>query len=506
MNLKKAVKQLLQEIGPGHMANTAYDTAWIARLYEIEQPMAEAALEWLRRHQLPDGSWGAKTPVYYHDRVICTLAAITALAQYGNRQDKDRIRRAIPPLTYALTQLKTDPAGETVAFEMLIPTFLAEAKTLDLVRFRDDSILQVMHQARELKLAKSPGQMISRHVTMAHSSEMVGLDGLHLLDLDNLQEINGSVGHSPSATAFYLLRVAPFDTQALGYLRTAFSQGGVPDVFPFDVFEIAWTLWNLALTDLLDQTLLTYCQPHLDFLENAWSPSKGVGFSAGYSLYDGDDTGLTHEVLTWFGRTVDFEAILRYEQEQSFYCFDLEANASMSTNIHILGALRQAGLQVENALVQKVLRYLQLHQTKKSYWFDKWHASPYYVTSHAIIVAAGYADELVQGAVQWILSTQNVDGSWGYYSATAEETAYCLQALTIWYQQGHPVSFTALRQGYAWLYKNMAPPYPPLWIGKCLYTPYLVVKSTILSALSLLEQIGVRTWSEAENSLMVGRL
>jgi hypothetical protein len=31
----------------------------------------------------------------------------------------------------------------------------------------------------------------------------------------------------------------------------------------------------------------------------------------------------------------------------------------------------------------------------------------------------------------------------------------------------------------------MDPPYPPLWIGKSLYSPGLVVRSAILSALSM---------------------
>jgi len=30
------IAQLIDEIGPGHMASTAYDTAWAARLGEID--------------------------------------------------------------------------------------------------------------------------------------------------------------------------------------------------------------------------------------------------------------------------------------------------------------------------------------------------------------------------------------------------------------------------------------------------------------------------------------
>jgi hypothetical protein len=127
------------------------------------------------------------------------------------------------------------------------------------------------------------------------------------------------------------------------------------------------------------------------------------------------------------------------------------------------------------------------------FWFDKWHVSPYYPTSHAIIACAGFCNELVTDAISWIVSTQNDDGSWGYYMPTAEETAYCLQALMTWKQCGQPVPSNVLRQGVEWLSGHMTPPYPPLWIGKCLYTPVLIVRATILSTLlRVSEELGER--------------
>ena len=92
MNLTEEIRRLLVNLGgPGKMASVAYDTAWAARLTELDEPMGERALEWLRAHQLPDGSWGASEPRYYHDRVICTLSAMIALARYGCAQDRARL-------------------------------------------------------------------------------------------------------------------------------------------------------------------------------------------------------------------------------------------------------------------------------------------------------------------------------------------------------------------------------------------------------------------------------
>ena len=42
-----------------------------------------------------------------------------------------------------------------------------------------------------------------------------------------------------------------------------------------------------------------------------------------------------------------------------------------------------------------------------------------------------------------------------------------------------------LKNGARWLKENMDKPYPPLWIGKCLYSPHLVIRSAVLSALAL---------------------
>ena len=121
-------------------------------------------------------------------------------------------------------------------------------------------------------------------------------------------------------------------------------------------------------------------------------------------------------------------------------------------------------------------------------WVDKWHLSPYYPTAHAIIACSGYADEMVEGAVKQMLATQNPDGSWGYLQETAEETAYALQALCFWKRNGHAVDEKALRTGARWLAQRSNPPYPLLWIGKCLYCPVRVVSAAILSAMGMVLQ------------------
>jgi halimadienyl-diphosphate synthase len=471
------------------MTKTAYDTAWLARLKELGEPIGEKALQWLRENQLSDGSWGTESPCYYHDRVICTLAAMSALARCGNGTDSERIRRAWPSLSDFTKKLKTDLAGATVGFEMIVPTLLEEVKQIDAIKIeRDYQVLKELIPYRSAKLAALPGETINRNFTVAHSVEMAGPDGLHLIDTENLQEKNGSVGNSPSATAYFVRYVEPNNRSACSYLHRISEEGAAPNVVPFDVFEQAWTLWNLSLLiEDLDQEILALCSPHLDFLKNAWQAGVGVGFAADYTPNDGDDTSLTYETLKRYGRSVDIDAVLQYEYIYYFRCFQFESTPSISTNIHVLGALRHAGFNPTDPSVEKVLNFLNKVRAHGAYWYDKWHISPYYATSHAIVAAAGYVDKLITDAIEWVISTQNDDGSWGYYLPTAEETAYALQSLAIYKRFGHQVPETVIEKGYVWLKNHRIAPYPPLWIGKCLYCPQLVVRAAVLSALYLTE-------------------
>ncbi|MDO9131211.1 MAG: terpene cyclase/mutase family protein, partial [Anaerolineales bacterium] len=283
--------------------------------------------------------------------------------------------------------------------------------------------------------------------------------------------------------------VKPQDSAALTYLRGVVNpDGGAPDIVPFDVFEAAWTLWNLSLVESWDQETILLFQPSIDWLERGWEKGKGIGLSVGYCIPDGDDTTIAFEVLTRLGYHSDIEAVLSFEENQHFRTYHYEANSSTSVNIHALGALRQAGYALASSNVQKILTFLQKTKVSDSYWFDKWHLSPYYTTSHAIIASAGYTNDLIEKSIEWIISSQNSDGSWGYQIPTAEETAYCLQSLYIWKRRGGKVPKRTLQSATNWLSQHIEPPYPFLWIGKGLYTVEFIVRSAIYSALTLAQE------------------
>lgn len=482
LNVLGEIHSLLGRLGESRVEPVAYDTAWIARLGEHDATLAANALSWLRSHQLPDGAWGALAPIYHHDRVVCTLAAIIALQRNGAPEDQARIRAALPALHYSLANLHQDVAGKTVGFEMILPSLVAEARSLGFTIDDPNGIVQRMADLRARKLARAPKGLISRDTTMGFSAEMAGPDGLHLLDLENLLQADGSVSGSPAATAFFVAYVRP-QPAALKYLREVVHQGGAPHVTSSDIFEPAWTLWNLTRGLNIDPIVATYTSSLLDRLMSFWHYDRGIAHDSSFSMQDGDDTGIVYELLAQFDRAPDLAAIWHYEEETCFRSFDLESHSSISTNIHILGALRQAGLGVEHPAVQKTANFLSLEQSDQRFWSDKWHMSPYYATSHAIIACTGFLEQVIVGAVDWIVETQNSDGSWGCVVPTAEETAYCLQALMIRHQHGFSIPLEVVERGVAWLLEHSEPPYPPLWIIKTLYCPTPIVRSAILGAL-----------------------
>lgn len=462
---------------PTYLSPSAYDTGWIGRLHDILPDQAPLALAWLRDNQLPDGSWGNADFFHYWDRLICTISAVISLCQSGETRWSQQ--KAILFLERHLPLIKLSPLGATVGGELLLPALLHEAESMGLIKngYTQDAIKQ-----RQSRLNRWAMQRINRHTTMSHSLELLGPD-VHMIDMDDVLEPDGSVAASPSATAYFLLNTPNqrYLEQGRTYLQRIVTEGTAPNVTP-DIFQVAWTAWNRQVAGM------TVEADALSFLYKVWQPGRGCGFASGY-LPDGDDSSLVYDVLARAARPVDLAGVLHYQRPDGFRCFPVEGDPSTSTNIHVLGALAQAGLPLSHFAVQAALLFLQNTQHANGYWLDKWHLSPYYPSSHFIITTAGYYPTPMQAqAIRWIEHTQRPDGSWGIYDSTSEETAYCLQALSIWQQKGGKVGADTIKRGQHWLSQNQDK-HLPLWVGKCLYIPYQVVDSAVMSGLHLAEQV-----------------
>jgi len=482
--LAAAANQLLRGLRDGAMSEVAYDTALVSALRDPRDPgrlTFPASLGWLRQHQHPDGSWGGRIPTA-HDRLVSTLAAVVRLAEAPDDWARGAVRSGLAWVHDHARDWVGEP-HETIAFELLVPRLVDEARGLGLPLPYAD--LAPVTALRDDKLRRLPPDVLyDRPTSVVHSLEFLGR-GLDWERARALRGANGAYGNSPSATAHML--GGGRDPAAEAYLRRVVAvslNGGACTVYPFEVFERNWVLYNLGLTGLRPAGR----RPHLDYLHGSLRPD-GVGLSREGLVPDADDTVVALLLLRRHGYPSDPAALLGFEGEDCFRSFPFERTASTTVNAHVLEALRDWRDDRPDGYapqIAKVVAYLRAERRDGAYWFDKWHVSPYYATSQIALASRGVANELVVGSVPWLLETQRPDGSWGWHAGTAEETAYALQTLLTLVPGGTGAVGPAVARGAAHLAARFDDTdYPELWIGKGLYAPFAIIRSAIIAALQL---------------------
>jgi len=466
----------------GKMASMAYDTAWVARLAPHHADF-EAAMVWLRQHQRADGSWGAEF-LHYHDRIISTLAALIALREAKSPQDRDRIAKAESYLWRHYSQLYVD-ANDTIGFPLLTIGLSHEAQRVgvdvppDL--YRDMG-----------KLEKKLNMLGYDPATWRYTTLSLSLESLQTYIPEDarasLIEADGSVASSPAATAGTLLHLKEPPTRSIDYLRQILkTQGdnGVPFVTPFTSFEAIWALAPLWLSGAL-RPESPEIQRVLAYIKNRWQTGHGITFSDTFQVPDLDDTTVGYLLLLWGGYDMEPDFLELYEDETHFRCYPGELDLSMSVNLRALHVIsRHPEHPRYTVWSQKVQAMIRRHHLNGTFWFDKWHISPYYLICFAVLHAHGWVDDILENRIRWILRTQHLNGGWGYHhdQPTAEETAYCLLSLIHWNRHVSPIEPDVIHAAAQFITAHLNEDHPALWIGKALYNPYRVVRATLLAAL-----------------------
>ena len=499
----RPIRLLAQEAGPG-IAPTAYDTAWLAGLPAERNRRVSRfplALQWLADHQLPDGSWGG-TVRYEHDRVICTLAALTALATLG-RRDVDRARVAAG--TRYLWQhghlLGTEPTA-LVGFELLLPTLIDRATQAGVV-VPPHLDLYARERAQVLHLVRDAA-LYSSQATLAHALEFLGAAA----DPDRLRQAqgsNGAIGNSPATTAFFVELAN--NAKALSYLRRSLEGSGgeaAPVLYPCETFELLSTAYHLFLAGVPASRLLASSDQ--DVLLRAVQ-AGGVALSPTFPIPDADDTAVALLLLQDLGKPVDSGVLQRFAASDGHFAkFPSEPDASVSASLHVLHALlRVPGYPERDRTIARLLDVLASRQVGGLYWLDKWHISPYYATCHALCIFAALpqpfaaqAAPMADRARTWLRQTQNGDGSWGFHGRrTLEETAYAALALAAGAPETVPdEDRTRCAAAVRCLDVARDPgelgadhSLPALWVDKCLYTPTLVVRGVVEAALRACDRL-----------------
>ena len=492
MDYRQETRELVENLDH-RMSPSAYDVAWLARLRNHGDGDARwpDMIEWLLEAQHPDGSWGGEI-VYYHDRIICTLAAAIALRENGHSpRAQVAIGRAERFLWHHLHLLPRDPA-DLSGFELVFPTLLDEARTLGL------DVPNHTCGYREIQTAKlrliPPELLLSPQCSSVYSLEFLGRFG----DLEQLRAAlssNGSLGDSPAATAYFMsLCPDQLDENALRYLEAVRARNRVVTVYPFRTFELAWVLNSLLYSGLPISTFIN--RDTCSELHSEMTPT-GIALDPTFGAKDGDITSVCSRVLLSAGYEVDPLILAHFEDKETriFQTYFYERNASVSTNTHALDALRLMPDYPDREEVQKQVAVALLNYRRYGiYWTDKWHASPYYATSHVLVALLRegmYLAHACRHTVDWLLHTQRPDGSWGFFQeGTIEETAYALEGL-LHYNRHERISPDVLHRGAAYLaekYQGPRSTFPELWLAKSIYSPYDIVRSAILAALILHEE------------------
>jgi halimadienyl-diphosphate synthase len=495
MDYLKEARQLVNNLNQ-RMSPSSYDAAWMSRVRGSlnGSPRWPDLVAWLIEHQRSDGSWGGEIE-YYHDRILCTLTAAIALQENEHMPGaRDAIESAENYLWHHLHLLPRDPF-ELVGFELIFPTLLGEARALGL-DVPGHTCGYGAIQAAKLRMIP-PHLLYSPHISTVYSLEFLGQSG----DVDQLQQAlanNGSLGNSPATTAYYLsLGNHSSPGPPMTYLqRLRDERQHVITVYPFRVFELGWVLNNFIYGGTTLDKLIDFGA--LDWLRHEIEP-HGVGFDSDFTVPDGDTTSVCCRVLLCAGYEVAPSIIARFENKERriFRTYSYERNISVGTNVHALETLDLMPDYPNRQEVQEQIMVALLDKRQYGvYWVDKWHASPYYATAHTLMALMKHGAHLAHAcrhSVDWLVHTQHKEGSWGFFRrGTAEETAYVLTAL-LHYSRINAIDPEVLHRGAEYLvreYQEADQVYvPELWIAKCLYAPHDIVRSAIIAALMLYDEL-----------------
>ncbi|GAA3840449.1 hypothetical protein GCM10022403_085880 [Streptomyces coacervatus] len=217
------------------LASHAYTTAQVARLLP-DGPLRQGALDWLRRRQHLDGSWGG-TVHHVQDRLVSTLAAIVTLSEV---QEEWATTACAAGLAHVRRQAPRwqESADELIAFEVTVPHLLDQSRrTGQPLPYEDFAGLEQLGAAK-LGLI-SPDLFTTRPTTLLYSLEALGAPyGDKAKSVETFTSPNGSLANSVAATAALYRHTR--SGAALDYLSRAAAStgdGGFPECFPIGVFR-----------------------------------------------------------------------------------------------------------------------------------------------------------------------------------------------------------------------------------------------------------------------------
>ncbi|KAG4913159.1 hypothetical protein AAZX31_19G142900 [Glycine max] len=314
------IKSILGSMEDGEITVSAYDTAWVALIEDVHgsgAPQFPSSLEWIAKNQHPDGSWGDKELFSAHDRIINTLACVIALKSWHMHPEK--CEKGMTFFKENLNQLQNENVEHMpIGFEVAFPSLLDMARGLNIEVPDNSPILNKIFAMRNVKLTRIPKAMMHKVPTsLLHSLE--GMSGLDWKELLKLQSQDGSFLFSPSSTAFALMQTK--DQNCHNYLNKVVKRfnGGVPNVYPVDLFEHIWVvdrLERLGISQYFQQEI----KDCLNYVHRYWT-EKGICWARNSNVQDIDDTAMGFRLLRLHGYQVSADVFKNFERNGEFFCF-----------------------------------------------------------------------------------------------------------------------------------------------------------------------------------------
>ncbi|KAK4355520.1 hypothetical protein RND71_024491 [Anisodus tanguticus] len=317
---------MLQSMDEGEISISAYDTAWVALVKDINNnPQFPSSLEWIANNQLADGSWGDKSIFLAHDRIINTLACVIALKSWNVHHDKRELGMSF--IRENLSKIGDENAEHMpIGFEVAFPSLIEIGRKIG-IDIPDDPVLREIYARRDLKLTRIPKDIMHKvPTTLLHSLE--GMPDLDWQKLLHLQCVDGSFLFSPSSTTFAFMQTQHHN--CLNYLTNTVHKfnGGVPNVYPVDLFERIWIvdrLQRLGLSRYFEAEI----KECLEYVNRYWT-NEGICWARNSRIQDIDDTAMAFRLLRLHGYVVAADVFKNFESGGEFFCFVGQSNQAVT--------------------------------------------------------------------------------------------------------------------------------------------------------------------------------
>ncbi|KAG5587143.1 hypothetical protein H5410_047577 [Solanum commersonii] len=204
-----------------------------------------------------------------------------------------------------------------IGFEVAFPSLIEIGRNIGIHIPDDSRVLRDIYDKRNLKLTRVPRDKMHKVPTPLLFS-LEGMPDLEWQKLLLLQCADGSFLFSPSSTAFAFMQTR--DHNSLSYLTNIVHKfnGGVPNVYPVDLFEHIWIvdrLQRLGISRYFEAEI----KECVDYVNRYWT-NEGICWARNYRFQDIDVTAMGFRLLRLHGYVVSTDAIKIFESKGEFFC------------------------------------------------------------------------------------------------------------------------------------------------------------------------------------------